>query len=111
MNSTIKNERYILVSENVSFKNVFNQIAINFNKKEPSIKVSKWLSEIAWRLDWVRSFITRKLPILTKQSAQSIHKKHFYSSNKIKNELNFEFEPVSKTVAEVCEFYKKRDSF
>ena len=111
MNSTIKNERYILVSENVSFKNVFNQIAINFDKKEPTIEVTKWLSEIAWRLDWVKSFITRKSPVLTKQSAQSIHKKHFYSSEKIKKELNFEFEPISKTVAEVCEFYKKIDSF
>ena len=30
MNSTIKNERYILVSENVSFKTVFNEIALKF---------------------------------------------------------------------------------
>lgn len=107
MNSSIKNERYILVSENVSFKTVFKEIALKLNKKEPSVKATKLLSEIGWRLEWVKSIITNKPPVLTKQSAKSIHNKHFYASEKIKNELNYQFKPVMETINEVCELFKK----
>ncbi|WP_372744923.1 SDR family oxidoreductase [Lutibacter sp.] len=107
MNSNIKNERFILISENVSFKNVFDLIALNFNKKAPSIKVTKLLSEIGWRLDWVRSVLTNSTPLLTKQSAKSIHNKHYYSSEKIQKALNFQFEKVDDTIKKVCKLYTK----
>lgn len=107
MESPIKNERFILVAENVSFKQVFSQIALNFNKKPPSIKVSKLMSEIGWRLDKMKSLFTNKPPVLTKQTAKSIHNKYYFSSEKIKKALSFEFEPISTTLKKVCGFYKK----
>jgi dihydroflavonol-4-reductase len=106
MESDIKNERFILVSENCSFKDVFFQMAEGFSLKKPNIKVTKFMSSVGWRIDKIRSILTGKTPILTKQSSKSIHNKHFYSSEKIKNELNFEFEPVSKTIIRVCNLYK-----
>jgi nucleoside-diphosphate-sugar epimerase len=107
MKSNIKNERYILVSENVSFKSVFSQIALNFDTQEPSIKVSKLLSEIGWRLDKIKSALTNKPPILTKHSAKSIHNNYNFSSKKIKEVLNFKFEPIASSIKNVCGFYKK----
>ncbi|NOR28968.1 MAG: NAD-dependent epimerase/dehydratase family protein [Lutibacter sp.] len=105
MKSTIKNERYILVSENVSFKEVFFQIADGFSKKRPSIRVTKFMSSVGWRLEKIKSILTGKPPLLTKQSSQSIHNKHYYSSKKIKMALNFEFESISKTIKRVCKLY------
>ncbi|SNR53448.1 SDR family oxidoreductase [Lutibacter flavus] len=107
MKNTIKNERYILVAENVSFKTVFSQIALNFNKKEPSIKVSKLMSEIGWRVEKIKSTLTNKPPVLTKHSAKSIHNNYTFSSEKIKKALDFEFEPITSSIKNVCEFYKK----
>ena len=107
MKSDFKNERYILVSENKSFKEVFFQIAENFNRKHPSIKVTKLMSSAGWRLEKIKAVLTGKPPMLTKQSSKSIHNKHYYSSEKIKNSLNFKFEPISETIKSVCELYKK----
>ena len=109
MKDPIKNERFILVAENVSFKFVFSQIAQNFNKKEPSIKASKLMSEIGWRLDKIKSILTNKPPVLTKQSAKSIHNNYYFSSDKIKKTLNFEFEPISSSIKMICDFYKKEN--
>ncbi len=106
MKSELKNERYILVSENVSFKEVFFQIADAFGKKRPSIKASKFMSSIGWRLEKIKSSLTGKQPVLTKQSSKSIHNKYYYSSEKIKKALNFEFESISKTIKSVCKLYK-----
>ncbi|SDW16267.1 Nucleoside-diphosphate-sugar epimerase [Lutibacter oricola] len=107
MQSPIKNERYILVSENISFKDVFFKIADNFNKKRPTFKTSKLMSEILWRLESVKTFIFNKQPILTKHSAKSIHNKHYYSSEKIKKDLNFTFEPIENCIKRVCKLYLK----
>jgi nucleoside-diphosphate-sugar epimerase len=106
MKSDKKNERYILVSENCSFKEVFFQIADNFDKKRPSIKTTKLMGSIGWRLEKIKSLITGKPPILTKQTSKSIHNKHYYSSEKIKKALNFKFEPISETIKSTCKSYK-----
>lgn len=105
--SELKNERYILVSENVSFKDVFFQIADGFGKKRPSIKVTTFMSEIGWRLEKIKAILTGKQPVLTKQSSKSIHQKYYYSSEKIKKALDFKFEPVLAIVKSVCRLYKK----
>ena len=107
MKSTIENERYILVAENVSFKTLFTQIAENLNKKPPSVKVSKLMSAIGWRLDWLKSFLTGSSPILTKQTAKTIHQQRNYTSEKIKKALNYQFEPIEETIQKVCDNYKK----
>ncbi|AMC12226.1 NAD-dependent epimerase [Lutibacter profundi] len=107
MQSDIKNERYILVSENVSFKDVFFKIADSFNKKRPTIKTTKFMTAIGWRLEKIRAILTHKPPLLTKQSSKAIHNKHYYSSEKIKKAIDFQFESVFATVKAVCKLYEK----
>jgi nucleoside-diphosphate-sugar epimerase len=106
MQSEIKNERFILVSENKSFKAIFFKIADVFKVKKPSIKAKKWMSELLWRIESLKHFITGKTPILTKNSAKSIHNQYYFSSEKIKNELNFEFEPIDTAIERICKQYK-----
>jgi len=101
MQSDIKNERFILVAQNISFKNVFFYIADALHKKRPTIKVSKVLSEIIWRFDLVKSKITFNAPLITKYSARSSQSKSYYSSQKIKNFLKFEFESMVKTMERI----------
>jgi nucleoside-diphosphate-sugar epimerase len=108
MQSEIKNERYILVAENISFKEVFFTIASNFNKKVPSIKVTKLMSELTWRIAWLKTVFTKKPPLLSKQSAKSIHNKHYYTSAKIKTDLNYQFEPITTTIKHVCSLFLKK---
>ncbi|SEC31605.1 Nucleoside-diphosphate-sugar epimerase [Tenacibaculum sp. MAR_2009_124] len=107
INSPIQNERFILVSENKSFKEVLTEIALTFDKTAPSIKIGKFLTEIVWRLDWFLTKVTGKTPLLTKNSARSSHHKSYYTSKKIQQTLNFEFMSISKSITSVCEDYKK----
>jgi nucleoside-diphosphate-sugar epimerase len=102
MKSNIKNERYILVSENDSFKSVFFAIADGFGSIKPSIQVSKLLSGLGWRIGWILHKITGKKQLITRQSANSAHNKYLYSNKKIKDTLNFEFEPLKDTIQYTC---------
>ena len=84
MNSDVKNERFILISENKSFKEIFFLIADAFGKKRPSKKIKPWQTAIFWRIARLLSFITRKEPLLSKYSAKSAHSISEYSSEKVK---------------------------
>ena len=101
MNSKIKNERFILVSENKSFKEIFFLIADSLGKKRPSKNIKPWQTNIFWRIAWVLSKITGKEPLLSKHSARSAHSVSRYSSEKIKNTLGFEFEKMETVTKRV----------
>jgi len=100
--SNIKNERFILVSENISFKELFFKIADTFGRKRPSVKVDKTLSNLAWRVEKIKSFITGKPPLITKHSANASLSIYCYDSGKIKKSLDFNFETIDKTIKDVC---------
>ncbi|QNM84805.1 NAD-dependent epimerase/dehydratase family protein [Polaribacter pectinis] len=105
MNSDVKNERFILVSENKSFKEILFLIADAFNKKRPFKKISKWQTAIFWRISSLISKITGKEPLLSKYSARSAHNISKYSSEKIEKTLNFDFEKIETVINRACKRY------
>ncbi len=107
MKSEIKNERFILVSANISFKEVFIKMADAFSSKPPTIKVGKTLSNIAWRLEWFKSLLTGKSPMITKHSASASLSTYRYSAKKIEKALNFEFENIEITIKDVATCFLK----
>ena len=109
MSNNIKNERFILVAENKLFKEVIFQIADNLGVKRPSYKINKTMTEIAWRIDWVKSLFGGNRN-LTKYSARSAHHRNRYSSEKVKKVLGFQFQPVEETIARTCKIFKKEDA-
>ncbi|SDS50672.1 Nucleoside-diphosphate-sugar epimerase [Polaribacter sp. KT25b] len=105
MNSAIKNERFILVSENKIFKEIFFLIADGFSKKRPSKKIKPWQTNIFWRVAWLLSKITGKEPLLSKYSARSAHSISEYSSEKIEKSIAFKFEKTEKSIERICKNY------
>jgi len=107
MNSEVKNERFILVSENKTYKEVFFLIADAFGVKRPSKKIKSWQTTVLWRISSILAVFTKKTPLLSKYSAKSAHEVSKYSSEKIKQTLNFQFEEIQRVVKDVCSNFKK----
>jgi len=105
MDSTIKNERYILVSENLSFKEFATKTAEAFKVKPPEKEVSKILLQIVWRIDWLNHFIRRKRRKLSKQMAKSITENHFYSNKKVIEDLGIKFKSTDESINQTCQFF------
>jgi nucleoside-diphosphate-sugar epimerase len=102
MLSNVKNERFVLVADNISYKDLFFQIADALHVKRPTFRVTKTLSEIIWRLDKIKSVLFRSSPVITKYSSRSSLSKKIYSSEKIKSVLNIDFNKTDKTIQRVC---------
>lgn len=101
MKSNIVGERFTVVAENLTFKNVIFSIAENLNASKPKIEAKRWMTAIGWRLDWFVSAIFRTKRKLSKYSANSLHSSDFISNEKIKNTLNFEFQSIDSVIKEV----------
>jgi len=105
MNNNIKNQNYILVSENLSFKDFQYKVANSLNVNPPKKEAKPWLLNIAWRLDWLRHKLTSSRRSFTKHTAKSAMSVTKYDNSKIKNTLGFEFKPIDQSIKDVCELY------
>ena len=107
MNSNVINQRFIVVSENLSYKQVLQSIAKALNKDKPSIRINKIMSECIWRIEFLRSKITLSPPLLTKRTARSALANHPYTADKIKKELNFEFEAIETCIQNTAQSFRQ----
>jgi nucleoside-diphosphate-sugar epimerase len=105
MKSSIQNERYILVAENLSFKEVFTQIAVGLGKKPPSIKITDQLAQLLWRVEAIRTFFTRGTPLITRHSAKTLNSRRLFSSEKVKGDLRMEFESIKQVIERTCKLF------
>ena len=103
MESENRDERFLLSAANESFKNIFSLIAKEFNKKIPHKKVTPFLADIVWRLEWIRSKFSGKKPLITKETARSAFKETHYDNSKfLKSFPEFNYTPLKDTINYCC---------
>lgn len=105
LNSTVQNERFILSAGRIHYGEFFGFIARHFNKKAPSIRLSKNLLHVAARLEGIRSFLLGSEPLLTQETARFAGIKFVYNNEKICKTLNFEFQSIDNTLQWCCDYY------
>jgi nucleoside-diphosphate-sugar epimerase len=98
LNSTIKNEKYILVAENITYQKFIHTIAKHLQVEAPKKEAQPWLLGLAWRLDWLKFKILRKRRVLVKQMVASLFNKSIYDNSKIKNTLEYDFMSIETSI-------------
>jgi nucleoside-diphosphate-sugar epimerase len=106
MQAEIKNEDYILVSENLSFKTVFELTATELSKPKPKKSLKKWMLWFGWFFQKIGGFFGAKRNI-TKNTVNTLFQHAVYNNEKIKGSIGFEFTPMQKVIAETAKCYKK----
>lgn len=107
MQSGIKNERYILVSENLSFKNFIDKACNALGVKPVKKEATRRVLEIGWRLDWLNHKLFGKRRKFSKHMAKSARSITKYDNSKIKTTLNFEFRSMDAGINKTAELFLK----
>lgn len=105
MESNINGERFILISENYTYKEIIYLIARKINAKNPTIEAKSWMLEFAWRFDWLASSLFSTKRKISKYAAQSLLNEDEISNHKIKQALNFNFKKITNTINEIGELF------
>jgi len=102
-----KAQSYVLVSENLSNKEILSIIAKSFNKRPPFIKGTRFiLMPIAFILELFGKLLRTKA-LIDRGTVRVVLDQSYYSSEKIKKALGFEFMPIKDCVDGVSNFLKK----
>lgn len=104
------NKRYILVAENLSFREVLQQIARKLKVAPPGRELQHWQLEVLWRLDWIRAGITGSPRKLSKETARGLKRQKQFENNRIKEELGLEFTPVEEVIQSCCAAFRSKSS-
>ena len=89
----------------MKYREVFDTIAESLNKPKPHIKVTPFLKEVAWRVEWLKSIITNKSPLVTKETASTAIKNKSFSNQKIVDALGYEFTPISESIKRYSQWF------
>ncbi len=106
MKSHYSGERFVLSSENLSYRDVFNMIAESLGKKPPAIEATTLLGNLACRLDALKGIFGGKR-IITKEAVLAGHRKVYFSNEKFCNTFHAEFQPIHDTILSMGKFFRK----
>ncbi len=109
MNSDITAERFIVSAQNRTYSDLFNLIAKAFGKKPPHKKVTPTLAALVWRLEALKSFFTRRDPLITKETATTaLTKATFDNSKLLKYFPGFTYRTIEESVADTCAIFQQK---
>jgi len=104
----IDGSRFILNAGTISYKDFFYKIGEYFQVKSPSLKASPFISEIAWRLVYLKNLFSSQKTIITKETVRLGKNQFFYDNGKIRSLLGFHFRPLDETLNWTCQELVKR---
>lgn len=111
MESSVSEQRYIACGDNWTFKKLQEQIAEGFHVAPPKTVASPFLLSVAWRLEWLKSKLTGKKPLLTRESAKVAQSQTYFESRKLLEALpGFTFTPLEETIKQACDKYRSNKS-
>ncbi len=94
--------RYILIEENYSFKDIFDKIQTELKKEKPTINAGKKLMMVARILDGIICASSNKEPKITKALIFSAFSKQKYSNAKIKSVSQLSLTSVNQVIEKIC---------
>ena len=109
MESEINGERFVLISENKTYKEIFFKIATSLNVKKPKYQAKVWMTNLYYRYDW---FIANYFGVyrnFTKFSAKAAHSIETISNKKIKTALQYNFQLIDDCIDEVALDFKSQN--
>ncbi|MCY1720638.1 NAD-dependent epimerase/dehydratase family protein [Prolixibacteraceae bacterium Z1-6] len=104
---TSKNQRYLLSSENLSYQNLFSQIAEALNKPRPKIWANDLLLAMVWRVAAFWGWISRKPSMITRETASGRNETHHFDGSKITKTLGYNYLSVSESIISTAALLQK----
>ena len=105
MNSEIKNERFILVSENLYYKEFLDLISKNLGKPLTKYPLTKSILYTIYFFDTILSFLRVKKRFMSKALISTFNNNQEFDGSKIKKFISFKYEKIDEKVKEICKDY------
>lgn len=102
-------ERYLLIGENLSYRELFTLIARDAGKAAPHFRLPAWTLEAGWRMELLRTLIGGR-PLITKHTARTASRPRLYDGSKAVQLLGMRFRSAAEAVKNVGGFREASDA-
>lgn len=104
---TCKNQRYLLNTENISYRELFSQIADAMEKPRPKYFTSNQLLAVVWRVSTFWGWLRRKPSMITRESVSNSNDVNKFNGQKITTAIDFQYQSISGSIEQTAAFLKK----
>jgi len=105
--SSISSERFLVFSENRSFREIMNLIAKGLNKSPAKYLATPFMGYLAGLTAEMWAIISGSSPLITRDSSRSANSTQQYSNRKLLSAIEHDFIPIEKCIADTCEVFLK----
>lgn len=98
----VNKERFILNGGAVTFKELFNEIAAQLNKKAPTIKTTGFLNWVGLFIDAIKSLITGSKRNITIETIRLSNSHIYFNNEKVMKRFNIEFISLNESIKWAC---------
>lgn len=106
MDSSVTGERFIIAAENMTYKDLLTLITRSLGKQEPRFKIPRMLANLTWMVSSVLHKTLGIYPLLTRETARTVNSTYRYSNEKIRQQLNYDFQSPHDFIAQTAHAYK-----
>ncbi|MFO7720508.1 MAG: NAD-dependent epimerase/dehydratase family protein [Gillisia sp.] len=106
MESSTKNEQYIVVAENLKFKRVLEMIAESIDKPAPKQPLKPWMVFIGWIYQSIAGMLFGKKRQIAKKDIKALFAHTFYSNQKLVSAFNFKFTPIQDVIHQTGKIFR-----
>ena len=100
-------ERFILVTENITMKDVFQQVAASLGKRVPSIEAKPWILQLARIAEWLKEKATGRKALVTRETVKNASLCFYYDSKKLQQAFPFEATPIKQAIQQTADYFKQ----
>ncbi len=109
MESDIRGERFVVSGGNFTYQEVLRAMAQALEVKEPHKPVTPFLSNVIWRLEKIRSWMSGSDPLITKETTRTALMHCYYNNDKLLNRLpEFSYTPLLQTAQKMAHHFKNK---
>ncbi len=101
----VTGERFIVSSENLSFREIFSMIARSLGAREPFLNVPAPVSFPVFYLVKLFSLITGRKSPLTKETVRAGYSRVMFDNSKVAETTGIAFRPMEQSVADTARLY------
>ena len=106
--SSVNAERYILVSENLSMKELFQSTAEALGVRVPSIEAKPWMMHSARWVESLREMLGGRKALVTAETVRNAAVRFYFNNEKLRTIYSAPFTPIQDAIRETAAFYNLR---
>ena len=91
----------ILVGKNITFKELLSKLAVLFEKKPPTKKLSKGIMLFISGIDWLLNKLFNTKRKVVKANVLSMFTNTTYNTDKLRDQFDFKYTPTDETLKRI----------